>query len=271
MTISQCLFFTYDGINSQDYGIINCTIDQGLYTEPFISSRSIIETAIRGRDKKYFQRTVPEHLQFSLTFAFQDNFDRDKLREVSRWLNQPFFVPLIFYDSPTMSGEETVYYALYVDSPNIVHTGYGTGYITINFHTSAPHGYSPVYKTPSTTIYEYFLSPWQPMPMPTNVEFENAGDISIKPIFIIRTFIPRFTIINLNNSGQKLKFDDLSPNEVLTIDAENEIITSSVSGVYRYNNMSQDSTFISMVVGVNTIQMVGNFEFQIKYEMKYLV
>jgi len=172
----------------------------------------------------------------------------------------------------TEVGDEPIVYALAVEDFTIIHTGLSQGYLSLTMRTNSSKKYSPVYKTSNTKIFEHFYFPWQPVLFPINIEFENKGDVEIKPIIIVTTFIRNFQIINLNNSGQKLKFTGLEPNETLEIDCSNGSIKSSLGdNTYRYNNMSQDSAFISMPVGVSALQCLGNFEFQIKYEMKYLL
>jgi len=241
-----------------------------MFQDPFLSSRTIKEQQIRGH-APYFQGIERQNLSFSVTFAFFSGWEsNEKLREIQRWLDSDYYKPLVFYNDLVPTGEEVIYYAMIVDAPQLVHTGRNEGYITLQFRTNSPYSFSPIYLSQNTTIYEYFFSPWQPTPMPTNIEFINDGDINIKPIIFIKTFTRRFSIINLSN-GQILKFTGLEPNEVLEIDCENETITSSVSDTtYRFNNMSQDSTFLEMVRGVNVLQCLGNFEFQIKYEMNFL-
>lgn len=272
MTISQCLFFKYGEVNFFDeFGIINCKVDSsGLFNETFLSTRTIKEQQIRGH-APYFQGIERQNLSFSLTFAFNDSWSKDKLRDLSRMLDSDYYKPMVFYNSLIPTGDETIYFAMMESASQIIHDGNKNGYITLQVKTNAPYGFSPVYLTPNTTIYEYFFSPWQPTPIPINIPFINDGDVSIKPIIIVKTFIRDFSIINLNNAGQKLKFTGLTPNETIEICCENETIISDISDItYRFNNMSQDSTFLEMVRGVNTLQCLGNFELQIKYEMKYL-
>ena len=269
MIISQCLYFQFGDINSTEFDIINCKIDSGLFNEPFLAPRTIKETQIRGRSP-YFQEVERQNLSFSVTFAFRSGWDtKEKLREVARWLDSDYYKPLIFYDDLIPNGEEVIYYSILSDAPQIVHNGRNEGYLTLQFKTNSSYGFSPIYLSQNTRISGYFLSPWQPTPIPKNIEFINDGDINIKPIIFVKTLLKDFSIVNLSN-GQILKFTGLELNETLEIDTDLETITSSLgSTTYRINNMTSDSTFLSMERGVNVLQCLGNFEFQIKYEFKY--
>lgn len=274
MTISQCLYFRYDNISSQDMGIWNVHIEQGMYQEPFVATRTIKEQKIRGRENPYHQGEEYEVLQYKVSFAFLDKFDRDKIRAVARWLCAPtYYKPLIFFETEQEIWEESVAYALTVESFDIIHSGLSEGYLSLTFRTNSPRKFSPVYLTPDIRIDEYyFIAPYQLISIPTNIEFENMGDIDLKPIIIISMRGAYFSMINLTNLGQKLAFTGLTPGEVLEIDCENEEISSSLgSTTYRFNNMSSDSVFIELIRGVNVLQCLGDFEFQIKYEFKYLV
>ncbi|WP_345595194.1 phage tail domain-containing protein, partial [Paenibacillus vulneris] len=83
--------FCYDGLYSVDFGLINCKIDSGFFEEPFLSEREISEIKVRGNDKPYFQEVIRSPLEFSLTFAFEDYYDEKKIREIARWLDQPYY------------------------------------------------------------------------------------------------------------------------------------------------------------------------------------
>lgn len=240
-----------------------------MFQEPFMAQRTIVEQKVRGRSP-YFQEIQTENLQWTLSFAFQDSWTDDQLRNLANWLNVDYYKPLVFYDNLTPTGNERIFYAMPVDASQIFHNGNSQGYVQITFKCHDACSFSPVYITPTSKISSYFLSPSFPIQMPTNIEFINDGDLAIKPIFYVKTYGTDFTIKNLTNSGQGFTFTGLSLGETVTIDCDSETIESDISeDTYRYNNMIGD--FITMVQGVNTLQCVGDVEIEIKYEFKYLL
>nr|WP_230193271.1 phage tail domain-containing protein [Paenibacillus sp. CECT 9249] len=101
------------------------------------------ETKIRGRDRPYFQGVEKEPLKIGVSFAFEDTWDRRKIREVSRWLTeQPYYQPLYFTDGDDRQPER-IYYALVVDEPSLVHNGLRQGYVRLTFRCDGPYAYSP--------------------------------------------------------------------------------------------------------------------------------
>ncbi len=122
-------------------GIINVNIDSGLQSEPFYPSASILEISTRYNETPYFQKIKREPLVFNLTFAFENGFDDDKLRETARWLNQKTFKELYFSNQP-----DKKYFAIYEGSPRLFHTG-ADGYFEITFRTNSPYAHSDLIET----------------------------------------------------------------------------------------------------------------------------
>ena len=53
-------------------------------------------------------------------------------------------------------------------------------------------------------------------------------------------------------------------------DFEKQIISTDQIGEFRYQNLSSDSSFFTLVSGNNTIVATGQMELNIKYRNKYL-
>lgn len=121
-------------------GIINCQISAGFYEEPFVAEKEILEISIRGRDKPYFQGVKRSPLAFSLTFAFVNYYDEQKIREVARWLDQDMYKP--FY---TTINPERIYYCMLHSESQLLHNGLRQGYIQLQMRCSDPYTYSPIY------------------------------------------------------------------------------------------------------------------------------
>lgn len=167
--------FYYDGVYSLDMGLINCKVDSGFFEEPFLSQREIHEVSVRGRDKPYFQGVKCSPLSFSLTFAFVDYYDEEKIRAVARWLNSNTYKPFYTSDNP-----ERIFYCMLESDSTLLHNGLKQGYVNLKFRCDSPYSYSPVY---TSKLYE-----WDEVPVTfgestfsngtlTNVMTDGNGDL----------------------------------------------------------------------------------------------
>lgn len=136
----EATFFTFDNISSKDFGVFIGSKKSGLFEEHLLPRRKIIEKKIAGRERPYFQRVEHEPLSFSLSFVLDDWEDRDNLREISRWLFQPYYKPLIFDSNPNR-----VFYAIVEGDSTLLHNGAKNGYVELNIRCDSPYSYSPEY------------------------------------------------------------------------------------------------------------------------------
>ncbi|MGM1044897.1 MAG: phage tail domain-containing protein [Bacillota bacterium] len=138
------LFFSYAGKKSVDFGIINVNMSPGMQEEPLAATRSIEEVSVRGRDKPYFQGTKKEPLKFSVSFAFEDTWDTNKLREVTRWLTEHDYYQELYFTNDLGRNPERIFYALFIDDPVLVHNGLQQGYVRLNVRCDSPYSYTPM-------------------------------------------------------------------------------------------------------------------------------
>lgn len=255
MTISENLYFTYDGVSSQDFGILNVHLNSGMYDENFLPEREVVTTKVKGRNDPYFNSVEYSPLVFELTFAFEDVWDDAKIKNVSSWLCKDFYKELYFSDYP-----DRRFYAMYKGNPRLIHNGAKQGYIVLTFETSSPFAFSPVY---TSSVYDYTGNPVGG----TDLVYTNNGDLPNKPTMIVEIISgSTFTITNNSNGGNKISFTGLSIGEILTIDNLEEEIETSLINTYRYDNMSTDSVFLNFLVGNNNLKILGNIKLQFKSE-----
>jgi len=154
MTIRNSINFNFAGISSETMGLINVNLDSGMYEENLSPSKTINEIKIRGRSKPYHQNIEYEPLEFSVSFAFLDTWDKTKLRQVTNWLcNQSYYKPLYFSDNLDEDNNPTrIYYALVHEDSTLVHNGLSQGYVNITFRCNDAFKYSPVYTTDELTF-----------------------------------------------------------------------------------------------------------------------
>lgn len=254
MSISSSLHFTYDGISSEEMGLLNVNTKGGLYTEPFLASRSINEITVRGKRKPYFVDTIEEPLTFSFSFLFNEGYNTEKIRKVTRWLKQSYYKPLIFSDSP-----ERVFYCLCVDESQLIHNGLQQGYVELTMRCDAPHSYSPFYTSP---IYDSTVE--------SIIEFQNNSDDILLPEISIEKINSAgdISIINLSNAGEEMTFTDLGDTEQLYVDCENEYIETDAPMIYRYDN--HNGYYLELLPqSINRLSLVGDFKIQFRY--RYII
>jgi len=262
MSISESLYFTYDGINFyEEFGIMNIHVDNsGLYQETFLSNRNIIEQTTRYNQKPYFIEAIESPKQIQVSFAFYNGFDEDKLHAVARALKKDYYCPLIFSENP-----DKIYYALCIDENNLIHTGNSQGYISLQFRLNSPYVFSPVY---STVLYDLSSNEVGG----TNITLTNSGDINMFFVATIQVISGgTFSIVNLSDGGKKMSFTGIANNEIITINTENEDITTDQILTYRYDKLSSDSVFMTIPYGINSLQIYGNVKLQFYYEFRFLV
>ncbi|TVX86081.1 phage tail domain-containing protein [Paenibacillus agilis] len=131
------IHFAYDGVYSVDMGLLNCQVDGGMFEETFLPTRSITEAKISGRDKPYFQSLDVEPLRFGLTFAFEHGYTEKLLRDVARWLYQPYYKPFYTIDNPNR-----VFYCMAEGDSQLFHNGIKQGYITVTMRCDSPYSYT---------------------------------------------------------------------------------------------------------------------------------
>lgn len=259
--IKSSVYLMFNGINSQDYGILNVSVDSGLYQESFSAPSSIIEQTIRGRENPYFIQTKLQPKTLSLTLSLPDNFDDETIKKISRWLSGVnYYAPLIFSETP-----DKIYYCLLTGEPTVYHNG-NSGYLQIQMRTNSPYCFSPIYSSP---LFDLSIND------PTNgteIEIVNNGDIPMFSEITVQVINGgTFSIVNKSGSGNKLSFSSLQDNETLTVNTENEDIQTDVPDTYRFGNITSDSVFLTFPRGINILQVFGNIKIQFKYEQRFLI
>jgi phage-related protein len=255
--LKEGLNFSYAGIRSEDMGLLNVSLDSGMFEEIFVGEREIQEVVIRGRDEPYFQGIKTSPLVLSLSFAFEDTYDESKIREVSRWLNQSYYQPFFTTDNPNR-----IFYCILHSSSKLLHNGLKQGYVTIEMRCDSPYSYSPQYLSP---IYNLSAN----IPEGTRIDFTNSGDVICKPeIWVTKIGNGDVSIVNETNAGHEFKFTGLLNNETVYVDNDKEVIKTDIAFTYRYSNFNDG--FLDTVRGVNRLLVIGNCNIQFRYQFKTL-
>jgi phage-related protein len=257
MAIRSSLFFTFNGRTSEELGIMNVNINSGMQSEQFASNRSIKEQKIRGRDKPYFQEIQRDPLELTVSFAFKDTWDTDKIRDVARWLTSPkYYSPLIFVEDEDIS---KIYYCLCIDSPELIHNCLQNGYINLKFRCVDAYCYTNV----STKIIDLSSNPSQG----TAYTFANLGDENCDPLVsIYKVGAGDVHIFNQSDGNAEMSFTGLVDQETVIVDCEAKTIVSDIPLTYRYDNLVGD--YLSIPIYNNYLLIKGNCKIKFTYEFK---
>lgn len=178
------------------------------------------------------------------------------LRSILKWLVTDYYCSLVFETEPTK-----VYYAILTNPSTLTHIN-NQGYFTANFRCNSPYCYSQLVSTETYDLSANGVGG-------TTITIYNNGDKVTYP-YITMTMCSgsNFSIENRSNASATMAFTGIANAEVLTIDCENEDITSNASLTYRYDDMTGD--FTQLVTGTNNLQVYGNVMVQFQYEYIYL-
>lgn len=255
----EAINFSFDGISSEDMGVIIASPNGGLFEEAFLPTRNIVETTVSSRNKPYFQRVESSPLSFSLSIFIQEWRDRQNLRQIAKWLMKDYYVPLVFETNP-----DRVFYAIFEGDSTLIHNGCKDGYVKLNVRCSSPFTYS------HTQVFE-LIQIREATPLSKTFSLLNSGDMSIKPRMWITKQNGNGSIsIQNEESNQTLTLSNLLNNEKIFIDLENDTIVSDLEylNIYRYEDHNNE--WIELIEGENTLICNGDFDIEIEYEMVYL-
>jgi len=263
MTVKNYLNFTLNGISNEDLKIINCSVSSSLYEENFIFKRDLQTQYIKGNQRTMLTHIKENPLTIDLTFAFNDSFTDADLRYLGRVLNSNFFIPIKFInDSTDETKVDKIYYILLNDDSRLYHTGINQGYVTLNFLTSSSYCFSDKI---TTETYNLSVNPTY-----TDIEIDNQGDVNLPiNIFIEKVGSGNISIVNTSNSNDEFNITGLIDGELISVSTEYKILTSSLTGVFRYNNSNLN--FINMIIGENILRIIGNCKIYFEYQLRYLV
>lgn len=255
----EAINFSFDGIASEDMGVIIASPDGGLFEETFLPDRSIVETKVANQIKPYFQRVESEPLSFSLTFFIHEWRDRLNLRQIAKWLMKDYYAPLIFD-----TNSDRIFYAIFEGSSSLFHNGCKDGYITLNVRCNSPFTYSQLQAFETMEVRDLDKK---------NQRFSvlNSGDMTIQPKMRITKRNAKGDISIKNEiTGQLFTLKNLTLDEQVFIDMEHEEIVSDMEylNVYRYGD--HNGVWIDFIEDENILVCTGDFDLEIEYQNVYL-
>ncbi|WP_341323359.1 phage tail domain-containing protein [Solibacillus sp. FSL H8-0523] len=253
----EAVHFTFDNISSEDMGVHIISLGEGLFQESFLPRRSIVEQRVANQNKPYHTRVDIEPLAFTLRVFISEWRERNNLRQIARWLFQPYYKPLTFDTKPGF-----ILYAMVEGDSTLTHNGAKDGYFDINIRCNSPFMYSPA---TTTDIVQSRTS------TTNHYSIYNEGDFVIKPKVWITKKIANGSISIINDTtDQTTTLTNLQFNEEIFIDFENEEIISSLENVNVYRYANHNNVWLEFQLDSNSLRFIGDFDIYFEYEFVYL-
>ena len=247
--------FSFDGIDSDTYGISIVRLDGGLTPVPYVSSKDIIEEYPTKAMMPYFFGVKSQPLTFSLTFTCIDqDMDAAKLSAIGNWLFQRNYKPFISDDNTSK-----IYYCMAVNQSEFYTADLTTGYFTVEFRCRDAYGWS----LPS--IQDFNLST---AATPTLISLSNTSNVGYDyyyPILEItmRSTDTAITLTNITDGNRVFQFTNLSVGESLYVDNQKKILTSDTEN-YRFSNFNKN--WLRLLYGDNDIEVNGKCSLRVKMQ-----
>ncbi len=261
--MNESIVFTYDGISSEDMGVIVISDGGGLFRETFLPTRKIIKKNVASRHTPYFKRLDEEPVSFPLEFYIEEWQNRDNLREIARWFDQEYYKPLWFESNPNR-----IYYALIEGSSELFHNGLKDGYVKTTVRCNSPYSYSQpmTYKTAISGTSTHYINNDGDKPFRPYLKIKKIGNGDIN----IKTYLED----KLVNDFQLTRLLD---GEIIDVDCANEDIKTIYEPNDRYLFDHHNNDWLEFGLGYKyngetstKMIMTGNFDLEMAYQYVYL-
>lgn len=251
-TIKDKISFTYNGKNTSEFGIINVSMDSGMFDEAFVANRTVNSETVKDVRKSLFNGVTYEDLSFELNLAFEKDFTDELIDKVIDWLYGKEY-----YSKLQFEGLNKFVYAMPNGESRIVHTGTGRGYIVVSMITNSPYMYGNI------------------------LSFEKGAnkdsisvtlDGKINPEMNIDLYPLKDGTYSIAVNGYTLQIKNLKANEIVTINPYEEEISSNLDNIYHYSDYVGDLSKLSFLKKVNTVSAPAsqNLKVIITYQPYYI-
>lgn len=254
MTRKQSLYFTYDGRDSRDLGIVQIQKGNGLFEESFMPVRTIVEEMIPGRDEPYYYGTSLTPIEDDIVLYTDNELTTRQVEEICDFLFAPYYKPLTFSDNP-----ERIYFAMFIGDAKLIHNGAEQGYFSIKFRCNSPYSFSPVYNRAAYISSESSY---------TELEVINSGIGEVFPVIEVQKIgNGEINIINTSDGGSETVIKGLIDKQYVEIDTETNNLSSNIKHPSIYEGFNL--VYPRLIRGINRFKIKGKSNIIISYYYKY--
>ena len=243
--------FIFNGVPSEIYDLRFFDFDPpNPANSPSGGTVSIMEEWLYRREKPYFYgRYYQESLEFDMvvgSYSYIDGASRDAIQT---WLvGRSSYLPLRIVQDDI---SDIVYNVIFTQSTKIDVGGLN---YAIMLHAKCDRPWAVSYPAATTITNSSASSIYT-----TNFDFVNGSTYSgyNKPTitFTMGTLGGNLSIVNASDSDRNFAFTDLAANEIITVDNDRGIITSSGSSL-RMANFNKN--FFRAIQGINDLTVSGS-------------
>jgi hypothetical protein len=241
--------FTYNGIPSELFNIQVASIDSGdsAVNGPGSGTIEIIENYVYRRPVPYFYGVkFTSKVSFPISFFSPDEIDAQTFSYLQNWLFGQLNYKNFVLIQPDM---DSFYINAIFTEPNVIRAGniiYGLQGTCIMDSQFA-------WTYPKTSIYNYTSAP-SASSLILNNDSHYAGYLYPQMTFTVNSAGSSLSIINTSDNNREFLFSGLSPNEVITINNDLGIVTSSLL-IPRLSIFNKK--FLRFVPGINILSITG--------------
>ena len=241
--------FTFAGTNGNIYNIANVsTSTGGLFREAFIGNRNIREDKIEGRPAPYFYGVEELPMSFNVSFAMLGDLvmDADTIDEITDWLIQDEYQPLIFADEPSK-----IYWVIFDGNPSFAHNGVYSGQFTLSARCLYPY-----------PVTEEMVTPLMAVTTSGTLSLTNPGKKSVIPNMTITIAASGNKVISFHNNDNNSDFEITGDyGDEITVDGYNKIVTNVTQDI----QIKPSERWLILDKGVNDIDITGDCTLEISY------
>ena len=240
--------FVYNGTPSELFNIQVASIDSGgAVNSPGSGTVEIVENYVYKRKSPFFYGVkYTSKLQFPISFFSPDEIDAQTFSYLQNWLFGQLNYKNFVLIQPDM---DSFYLRVIFTEPNVIRAGniiYGLQGTCIMDSQFA-------YTYPKTTIYNYTSVP-SGSQIVINNDSHYAGYLYPEMTFRMSASGSALSIINTSDNNREFLFSGLSPNEVITINNDLGIVTSSLL-IPRLSVFNKH--FLRFAPGINILSVTG--------------
>lgn len=249
--------FTFNKVNNENYGVICTSLSMKSGVET-VSDGSVTElnTAKSPLNNKWYvyDTEYSEPIQFKIQLINNDFSDMtvDKRRAITKWLCLRNEYSWLSIDK---EGYEGINYNVIISNPNVIMYGRAIG-MEFTVTCDSSFGYSDIIRK-SFNI----TNANQTINIVSN---SDEMDYIYPKMQITMNSTGNFSIVNNHDNLYKLSLENLTINEVITLDNENCIINTSLPS---HMNLMIDFNkhWLRLVNGENELMINGNCQIELEY------
>jgi hypothetical protein len=251
MTIQDSNFI-YAGQSSEEFSVIMVDFDSPSATNDENSELILSTTPYRNTWSLHaVQKSEP--LKFRITLCRTDGeyIDAYMERELKKWLCKGSFNWLSI-DQTDLSDSN---YFCVINNPQKVNVARMNGGMSFEVCCNSQNAWSNLrtktYTSTTTNTFNFYND-------------SDYNNYELSPTFTIASNASQNIKIKNNTTNQEVIINNCLQNEVIILDSENEMISTTVS-----RNIIDDwnVVFTTMTNGTNTLTMTGNFTMRIEYRL----